>query len=412
MRRVIKNFFALLALQGGNYLLPLLLIPFLVRVLGVEVFGNWVIATAIVAIFRTCVAYGFDLTATKAVANNTTNTNFLSAMYSSIVIVRAIVLVLSLLLFLLVANFFKELDAVRELTVLCFLVLIGEVLFPIWLFQGQEHMSTITYVRLSYRFGFVLIVLFTIRSPEDVFLIPVIEACGSFLSAVIAMSIAFRRYKLRLLRPKLELILEMSRTGFSVFFAYISVHFYTSINTVILGVVAGPTQVAFWAIAEKIFYAIRGLMGPAVQAIYPMLSRAFLQETERYRKLVRISLVSSFVALLIFGSVLFFMSEILVSLVSGAGQEEAVKILNWLCLAMLFGIGSLLSPLLIIQGQDARLIQITTVSMVINLIMVYPMVLNFGGVGVAMTFLFTQSVQTILQLYANDYIFPNKLNSN
>jgi polysaccharide transporter, PST family len=98
--------------------------------------------------------------------------------------------------------------------------------------------------------------------------------------------------------------------------------------------------------------------------------------------------------------------------VSGAGQEEAVKILNWLCLAMLFGIGSLLSPLLIIQGQDARLIQITTVSMVVNLIMVYPMILNFGGVGVAMTFLFTQSVQTILQLYANDYIFPNKLNSN
>ena len=39
----IKNFFSLAAVQGVNYVLPLLTLPYLVRVLGVENFGIKVI---------------------------------------------------------------------------------------------------------------------------------------------------------------------------------------------------------------------------------------------------------------------------------------------------------------------------------------------------------------------------------
>ena len=64
------NIFWLYALQGLNYLIPAAMLPYLVRVLGIEQYGLISFAQSIAQYFIIATDYGFNLSATRAIAQN------------------------------------------------------------------------------------------------------------------------------------------------------------------------------------------------------------------------------------------------------------------------------------------------------------------------------------------------------
>ncbi|HHI03288.1 MAG TPA: flippase, partial [candidate division Zixibacteria bacterium] len=71
--RLIENFFSLSILQGANYLLPLITLPYLVRVFGAEGYGQVMFAYSFIQYFVILTDYGFNLSATRSVSVNREN---------------------------------------------------------------------------------------------------------------------------------------------------------------------------------------------------------------------------------------------------------------------------------------------------------------------------------------------------
>lgn len=398
---VLRNLGSLMILQFGTYLLPLLLIPFLVRKLGLEVFGQWMFALAFVTVARVCVSYGFDLTATRQVASTVVSPEQRSELLADIVTVRLMVWGASLAVLLGLSYLVPQLAEIRLLLIAASFILVGEAFFPTWLFQGAEKMGIITQLRLGAKALNLLLVVLLVRSPADVLIVPIIEAGTLILAAGFALMVARRTLGVRISMPHITRMGAQMKDGGPVFVSNLAVQFYTTVNMIILGLIIGPIAVASYAIAEKIYSALRGLLTPLVQATFPALARMHDRARDNFSATYRNIVYALAGVLILLGAMLFIAADLLVWLIAGERDQTAVDTLRVFAVAFPFALGSFLAPMLVVRKYHKDLMRITIIGGIIGLLAAPPLSTMLGAAGAAGAFLVVQIYNSCALLLAN-----------
>ena len=187
----------------------------------------------------------------------------------------------------------------------------------------------------------------------------------------------------------------------AVFASLASVHLYTSLNTILLGMLQGPLAVAQYSLGEKIYSAIRGLFAPAIQALFPWLAARHKADITAYRKTVRLLAAGFIASLSVLAAALVALSGPITVIISGTHDPVIENVLLVFSFCLLLAMGVLLSPLLVIQGQSRYLLYITILTTVANLICVLPLIHFHGAVGAAEAFAGAQLVHAAGLIYTN-----------
>ncbi|MFA5200267.1 MAG: oligosaccharide flippase family protein, partial [Candidatus Omnitrophota bacterium] len=145
---VFGNFVSLTSLQSINYILPLIMLPYLVRVLGMEKFGLIAFAQALVQYFLILTDYGFSLSATKTISLVGDNKQKINQVFSSVMTVKLIFTGLSFIIICALLYFVPKFKTDWPVYMLSFGSVVGGTLFPVWFFQGKEKMNYITIVNI------------------------------------------------------------------------------------------------------------------------------------------------------------------------------------------------------------------------------------------------------------------------
>lgn len=270
---IAKNAASLYVIQFANYVLPLITVPYLVRVLGPTGFGVVSFGQSLIAYFALFVDYGFALSATRKISVERENSEAVSHTAFNVWAAKTLLCIAGAVVLLLLITMVPKLREVSLLLLILYGTVIGNVLFPVWLYQGMEKMVFISVINLVMRVLVVAGIFVLVRQPEDYLVYAGLMSLGSIGAGVAGAWAALSKFKLSFVMPSLQGIWEALKEGWMLFLSMASVSLYTVGNAFILGLLTNHTVVGYYSAAEKIVKAILGLLGPISQAAYPRFSK-------------------------------------------------------------------------------------------------------------------------------------------
>jgi PST family polysaccharide transporter len=396
-KQLIENIISLFILQGSNYILPLITFPYLVRVLGPEKFGLIAFAQAFIQYFIIITDYGFNLTATKEIAIYRDHSQKISGIFSSVMIIKLFFMIISFMIMSVIIFSFSKFTADCELYFITFLTVIGNVLFPIWFFQGVEKMRYITLINMSTRIIITILIFVCIRQEADYILVALIQSIGSVFAGIVALLVIRKHYNNLFVMPTYNQLIIALKEGWYVFISTAAVSLYTASNMIFLGFLGGNIAVGYFSAADKVIKAVQGLIGPVSQSIYPHISMLVVKSKEEALIFINKCIIRIGTAAFIISLILFLFSDKIILLLLGTKYDESIILLRIMAflpfiiaLSNIFGIQTMLT-----FGLNKLFSKILIFAGLLNVLLIIPLIYLVGAVGVAITIVSTELFVTI-----------------
>ena len=396
-RRVVGNAASVMTVQAGIYLLPLINVPYLLRVIGPEHYGLIAFSQAIMGYFVTLNDYGFNLSATRVLAVHRDDPVLRSELYSTVMAIKCSFCLVSFLILCALVHFVPRFHSNGSVFFASFGIVVGTMMFPQWFFQGIEKMYWISIVNLTANLAFTFGIYFLVRRPSDFLIAAIVQAGGKVLAGILGLIILFRTERVKLVIPTMSQIRHRLSDGWHLFMSSAAATLYTSSNAVVLGFVCGMTQVGYFSAAYKIFAAGQMLVSPMCQAIYPHVCSLAHRSSELAVNYLRKAIVVIGGMTLFGGLLVLLLAKPIITIAVGSKYLASVPVLQLMALTPfacainnIYGTQGMLN-----FGMKPQYSRIILVSAFFNNIILVPLCFWFRASGAAASALITETVVTL-----------------
>jgi len=304
-------------LKSFNLILPLIVYPYLIRVLGTDNYGLVVFAEAIIMYLVILISFGFELSATKEISIHRDNPEKINEIVSSVYIIKGIIFLICFIFLFIIFSFLPKYGNHKLLFLLTMHLGVFEFLFPLWFFQGIEKMKYITYLNLLNRGVFFILMLVCIKSKSDFLLVPLIHGIGSLIVISFSFYILYFKEKVRFKLPNKLVLANYFKESLIYFSSTFSIQIFTNSNRFLIGSFFGMTNLAYYDIVEKI---IRILSVPT--ALLRTILFPFVSKTGDKLIVRNVTKIMTLLSLIIVSLVLVF-SDNLIELIAGSQNATA-----------------------------------------------------------------------------------------
>jgi polysaccharide transporter, PST family len=388
---IIKSLIALSFLQLTNYLLPLAIIPYIIRVIGVEKFGLVSFVQAIMIFLTVVTDYGFNLTSTRKISLHRDNTFLVRETFNNTISTKIILALICFGILVLAGLFFEKIQENYILFSGAFLLVIGQLFFPVWFFQGLERMQFITYLNLFAKVVTVVLVFTMIRVPADHLLVLPFYAIGNIAASLMAFYIIKRTFRVTFVFVPLKTIATELKEGFALFISSVSVTLYNSSSILILGLFASDLITGYYSAAEKVTLVLRQLLSVLSQAIYPHLCKLSINGMSAIKSFWKKIFVPLLVMIFFLCSMVYFFAEEITFFLIGYTSPETsllIKIMAFVPLIVASNIPSYQT--LVAFNLRNQYMSILVTASVIHILLTLILTYYFKAVGTGISLLITE----------------------
>lgn len=375
-KALLENFVSLSALQLIGMLLPLVTLPYILRVIGFEKYGVIVFSASLIAYFTALTDFSFRITATRDVAIYRDSPKKLNIIYSKVLTIKTLFLLLSWLIIAIAVFLYPPFYENKEIYFYTSLLLLGYVLFPEWFFQGIEKMRYITYLNLGIKLFFTLCVFIFIKKESDFWIYPLLQSAGYVGAGLVGQYVLVKKYKLKFIFLPYKLIIKTIKTNSPIFINQFVPNLYNNTSTFLLGILGTPKLVGIYQAILTVVNLIVTLIEILSRVFFPFLNRK-KDAFQWYKNMMLITISIMIIGVLVFNKLIFWYLNV--------NYENAFWILLILAVGLfgytlynIFGLNYF-----IVHRQDKLVMTNTLFASVLGFILAYPLIHFYSVLGAA-----------------------------
>ncbi|SOD92036.1 flippase [Spirosoma fluviale] len=397
LKRFAVNVASLFSLHVANMLLPLLTVPYVVRIIGPERLGLLNFSQAFVAYFTLLINYGFDMASVRAIAANRDNAEVKNRVFSEVIFGKSALWVVSTIIFAVISSFVDEFRAHYWLHICTYIGTIGIVFFPVWLYQAMENLGRVALFNTIIKVLVTLTVFIFIQQPEDYVYQNLSLSLSQVMVSFVAFFVAVKRFNIHFSWPTMAQMTKRFRDDSTLFFTSVVATIYAGSNIFLLGMFSTPYNVGIFSAGTRIVGIAQAFVSLALnQAFFPIVANAFGQSEEKGLTIVRTIFFPVTLLMMLVSAGIWLIAPIFISMFYGAKFEEAVLVLRIVALLPitlglnnLFGVHTMLS-----LRMDKAFFRISAVGSIVSLSLNALFIQRFGHVGVACSWVITEAFVT------------------
>lgn len=397
---VLGNVLSLSTLQGINYILPLIVMPYLIRVIGPEKFGLLAFAQAFAQYFLILTDYGFSYSATREVSLHRENHKRVSLIFSSVTAVKFVLLLVSFFALALILRFVPRFENDWQVFAFSFGVVVANTLFPVWFYQGIEKMRYISVLNIIGGVICAAGILLLVKEPQDYLYVPLIQSLVFTVIGLAGLYLAFAKFRIRFVFQSYREIIAELKAGWQIFISILAINAYTNTRIFAVGLLTNNVLTGYYSIAEKIANVIQTFpLASFSQAIYPRLSNIFHKNQRRALKLMHKIQDSTIYIALVALPIIFVVAPWIVNIVCGTKYPQATLTLRLLLVAVFFiNANAFRVQFLLVSGHMDLYSKIHVIIALVGLPLIFILIYYFSYLGAAFSTIITELSILLLTL--------------
>lgn len=327
----IKDTLWLFILQCVDKMMPLIIVPYLMIVIGAEKYGNIGFSLASILFLNLIVDFGFNFSASKRISiAQSIDIDEINRIASSTFTAKILLFICSVPIFLLILYIIPSIRCYL-VTVLCLLpMVVGSILNAGWLFQGLGKIRINAIITSICRLTIFPLTFLFVKNEKDYNLAALIHGSVYFSAGLI--SFIFIHYKkwFKYTKASVRMIKTELSESFPLFLSSAAGATYTQLFTIILGVITNSTAVGTYSAAERIMRTLCiAIYNPIVTAYYPKLSKLGIEKRIQGEKLLSKITFFLMITMIFLGICLFVFAPLISNLIgkSYIGLDRLIRIM-------------------------------------------------------------------------------------
>lgn len=402
IRQIARDNAILLLQYAVASLIPLLLTPHIVRVIGLAEYGKIAVILAWGSYCSIIVQYAFHMTGPKRVAqleaNDCRENIFIEITLAKVLLLTGLTLAITAI------TYYLDLSKTYGYIVWPLLLTppFAAAINSVWFLQTQNRFFSVCVLAvnsaiITLALGLICISKNTAHALEISAIVSVmgflLNGIGTFVLALFLLNHRNQEWNLKW---RLKNAIKSIKEGGILFLSQFIAMLYSLSGPIVINYLVNAKQAGAYSVTER---AIGALMSAALlthTAAYPKLAQVYRSNRAQYKQILKLIFISYFfISLTLLGVGLAFIEKITLFLYAEAGEHYHylfIFSLIWLC----FGIfGPVLTGYLTVSGQSAEVWPLTLKILFVSFFIGVPAAKLFGSSGWIIALILSQGIVII-----------------